>query len=148
MVLQILIITTISTIVLPMFWQPRMGESYQQEPAKKQKDSFGTRLLNGERVLAHELPSSTQYLRRTTVKVPEVVADSIPEIGTLRIGYDVLLSRIYLLLVPRKGSGQKELAGLNVVYSEGELDLVSQAKSLARDEQWQINMLETYLNNH
>lgn len=148
MILHILTIITISTIILNMFWQPRMGESYNQEPTKPQSDSLGTKLLNGNRVLAHELPSSTQYLRKTTIKVPEAVADSIPEIGTLRIGYDVQLSRIYLLLVPRNGSGQKEIAGLNVVYSKDELDLVNQAKSLARNETWQINMLETYLSNH
>ena len=88
-----------------------------------------------------------QYLKKTTIYIPESIKEDFPENDTLRIGFSVNCNAIRLYLNQR-GGGRRTLVG----SIKGPLpidsgDYAKKARELAGDESWLVSMLESYLDN-
>jgi hypothetical protein len=95
------------------------------------------------------LPESTQWLRRTIIRMPEEMRESYPNCETLRVGYDVLSEAVYLCAIVKEGVAKHRwLASVHVPREERvDRKINAEAKRIARDEATLVELMQAYLDN-
>ncbi|HIH40949.1 TPA: hypothetical protein HA239_00885 [Candidatus Woesearchaeota archaeon] len=131
------------TLIAGMFWSPRFGDAtrYLSEDKKEAREPEGW--WSG----MAQLPGSTQYLKHTTISIPESISGLFPEHETMRIGYDVHSNAIYLYLVGENGSGRNRMIGSVEYHSDDPNDYNSKAREIARDESRLLEIIRKYASN-